>query len=81
MQALHVLLSFFYNIYLIPFLSLFKMYFVQYCEVFSGEECSWSAHGHVGMFKRHVVSNLHRRDLAVRYAAGSVRLSCSLRLG
>ena len=30
-----------------------------------------------GMF----VSNLHRRDLAVRCSAGSVRLSCSLRLG
>ena len=28
-----------------------------------------------------LVSNLHRRDLAVRYSARSVRLSCSLRLG
>ena len=28
--------------------------FVQQCGVFSGEECSWSARGHIGMFKRHV---------------------------
>ena len=78
--VLHVVPLFFYNIYLSPF-------FIQNVRLFHsvGHSAGKSAAGlpmvMPACLRDMFVSNLHRRDLAVSYSAGSVRLSCSLQLG
>ena len=83
MQDLHVLLSF-----------ILLQHSSNSIYLFNENVCLFNSVGHsagksaagllivmLACLRGMLVSNLHRRDLAVRYSARSVRLSRSLRLG